>query len=35
MNLYQEFLDEWRKDAVMGDDLCDEAKKFLYCIPNG
>ena len=28
MNLYQEFLDEWRKDAVMGDDLCDEARKI-------
>lgn len=28
MNLYEKFLDEWREDAVMGDDLFDEARKI-------
>ena len=28
MNLSEKFLDEWREDAVMGDDLFDEARKI-------
>ena len=28
MNLYQEFLDEWYKDAIIGDDLGDEARRI-------
>lgn len=28
MNLYEKFLNEWREDAVMGDDLFDEARKI-------
>ena len=35
MNLYEKFLDEWREDAVMGDDLFDEARKSQYYILSG
>jgi len=28
MNLYENFLHEWREDSVMGDDLSDEARKI-------
>ena len=28
MNLHNDFLNEWRNDAVMGDDLFDEARRI-------
>ena len=28
MNLHNDFLNEWRSDAVMGDDLFDEARRI-------
>jgi|TARA_B100000073_G_scaffold302808_1_gene270479 hypothetical protein len=28
MNLYQDFLDQWHEDSVMGDDLCEEARRI-------
>lgn len=28
MNLYEQFLNEWREDSVMGDDLFDEARRI-------
>jgi hypothetical protein len=30
MNLYQQFIDEWHEDSVMGDDLGEEARRIPF-----